>query len=64
MGMRSRKIGKTTRKRREYAMQEPKKRTAESAEPKPKKPRTDPSKIKGKLEVPDDRPRRDGPGGN
>ena len=45
-------------------MQEPKKRTAESAEQKPKKPRTDPSKIKGKLEVPDDRPRRDGPGGN
>ncbi len=29
-----------------------------------KKPLTKPSDIKGKLEVPDTRERRDGPGGN
>ena len=29
-----------------------------------KKKRTNPADIKGKIEVKDDRPRKDGPGGN
>ena len=33
-------------------------------DPKKKKPLTNPGDIKGKLEVPDTRERRDGPGGN
>ena len=32
--------------------------------PKEKKPLTKPGDIKGKIEVPDTRERRDGPGGN
>ncbi len=33
-------------------------------EPKEQKPLTKPGEIKGKIEVPDTRARRDGPGGN
>ncbi len=33
-------------------------------ETKEKKPLTNPGEIKGKLEIPDTRARRDGPGGN
>lgn len=38
--------------------------TKKEQEPKEKKPLTRPGAIKGKIEVPDTRERRDGPGGN
>ncbi len=38
--------------------------TKKEKEPKEKKPLTNPGDIKGKIEVPDTRERRDGPGGN
>ena len=40
------------------------KETKKEQESKEKKPLTKPGDIKGKLEVPDTRERRDGPGGN
>ena len=38
--------------------------TKKEQEPKDKKPLTKPGDIQGKIEVPDTRERRDGPGGN
>ena len=38
--------------------------TKKVQEPKEKKPLTKPGDIKGKLDIPDTRERRDGPGGN
>ena len=38
--------------------------TKKAQEPKDKKPLTNPGDIEGKIEVPDTRERRDGPGGN
>ncbi len=38
--------------------------TKKEQENKDKKPLTKPGEIKGKIEVPDTRVRRDGPGGN
>ncbi len=38
--------------------------TKKEREPKDKKPLTKPGDIKGKIDVPDTRERRDGPGGN
>ena len=40
------------------------KNTKQEQESKEKKPLTNPGDIKGKLEVPDTRERKDGPGGN
>ena len=40
------------------------KNTKKEQETKDKKPLTKPGDIKGKIEVPDTRERRDGPGGN
>ncbi len=41
-----------------------KKNTKKAQEPKNKKSLTRPGDIKGKIEVPDTRERKDGPGGN
>ena len=41
-----------------------KKETKKEQEPKEKKPLTRPGDIKGKLEIPDIRERKDGPGGD
>ncbi len=38
--------------------------TKKEKEPNEKKPLTKPGDIQGKLEIPDTRERRDGPGGN
>ncbi|MBQ9743986.1 MAG: hypothetical protein IJW19_02575 [Clostridia bacterium] len=40
------------------------KKPKKEQESKEKKPLTNPYEIKGKIEVPDTRERRDGPGGN
>ncbi len=45
-------------------MSETKDRKKEQEPKEEKKPLTNPGEIKGKIEVPDTRERRDGPGGN